>query len=158
MPSIGDSPELERHSPEQAVAHLAAIVQSSEDAIISKTLQGIIVSWNNGAERVYGYPASEVIGRSMTLLLPHDRPDEEAEILDRIRRGERYAHYETVRRRKNGELIDVSLTISPVRDKSGRVVGASHVGRNVTERKQLEEQLRHTKTRESWGVGRRRCP
>ena len=141
MSSVGDSPELKASSPEQAVAHLAAIVQSSEDAIISKTLQGIIVSWNGGAERLYGYPASEVIGRSMTLLLPHDRPDEEAEILDRIRRGEQVAHFETVRRRKNGELIELSLTISPIRDAGGEIIGASHVARNISDRRRLEHRL-----------------
>jgi two-component system, cell cycle sensor histidine kinase and response regulator CckA len=130
-------------NPEEALAHFAAIVESSEDAIISKTLDGIILTWNNGAERVYGYTASEVIGRPMTILLPEDRPDEEAEILRRIARGERVDHFETVRRTKNGGLIDVSLTISPIRDNNDRIVGASHIARNVTDRKHLNDQLRH---------------
>jgi PAS domain S-box-containing protein len=128
---------------EQAMTHLAAIVESSEDAIIGKTLEGTILTWNAGAEHVYGYSAAEAIGRPMTLLLPEDRPDEEAEILDRIRQGQRVEHFETVRRRKNGERIDVSLTISPIRDRSGRIVGASHVARDITDRRRLDEQLRH---------------
>jgi two-component system cell cycle sensor histidine kinase/response regulator CckA len=141
MSSAGESSELQSHTPEQAVAHLAAIVQSSDDAIVSKTLQGIIVSWNLGAERLYGYPASEAIGQSMTLLLPPDRPDEEEDILQRIRRGEQVAHFETVRRRNNGELVDVSLTISPIRDAAGEIIGASHIARNISERRQLEHRL-----------------
>ena len=88
------------------MTHLAAIVESSEDAIISKTLEGTILTWNAGAEHMYGYSAAEAIGRPMTLLLPEDRPDEEAEILDRIRQGQRVEHFETVRRRKNGERIE----------------------------------------------------
>ena len=128
---------------EQAMTHLAAIVESSEDAIIGKTLEGTILTWNAGAEHVYGYSAAEAIGRPMTLLLPEDRPDEEAEILDRIRQGQRVEHFETVRRRKNDERIDVSLTISPIRDRSGRIVGASHVARDITDRRRLDEQLRH---------------
>src|SRR2546423_121282 len=114
---------------EEAIAHLAAIVESSDDAIISKTLDGTIVSWNAGAEKVYGYPAQEAIGQRMTLLLPPDRADEETHILERIARGERVEHFETVRRKKNGELIDVSLTISPVLDRHARITGASHVAR-----------------------------
>jgi PAS domain S-box-containing protein len=137
---------------DQQLQHLAAIIESSDDAIISKTLGGIILTWNPGAERTYGYSAEETIGRSMTLLLPPDRPDEEAEILARIARGERVAHFETSRRTKAGELIDVSLTISPIRDASGAIVGASHVARDVSERKKLDEQLRHTQKLESLGV------
>src|SRR3954465_3700231 len=93
-------------------ANLAAIVESSDDAIVSKTTEGIILTWNTGAERVYGYRADEAIGKAMTLLLPADRANEEAQILSRIGRGERVEHFETVRRKKNGDLIDVSLTIS----------------------------------------------
>jgi PAS domain S-box-containing protein len=128
-------------SPEEATAHLAAIVESSEDAIISKTLEGTILTWNTGAEHIYGYTAAEVIGRPMTLLLPEDRVNEETEILDRIAQGERVRHFETVRRTKGGDFIDVSLTISPVRDRTGQIIGASHVARDITERKRLGEQL-----------------
>jgi PAS domain S-box-containing protein len=126
---------------EEATAHLAAIVESSEDAIISKTLEGVILTWNAGAVRVYGYPAAEMIGRPMTLLLPADRADEEKEILERIRRGERVEHFETIRQRKGGGLIDVSLTISPICDARGRVAGASHVARDITDRKRLNDRL-----------------
>src|SRR5581483_5170007 len=120
---------------EEGLAQLAAIVESSEDAIISKTLDGVILTWNAGAEHVYGYTANEAVGQPMTMLLPEDRLDEEAEILGRIGRGERVEHFETVRRTKNGELIAVSLTVSPTRNELGSVTGASHVARNITERK-----------------------
>jgi PAS domain S-box-containing protein len=133
----------ERKRLDHQTRHLAAIIESSEDAIISKTLYGTILTWNRGAEKVYGYPAAEAIGRRMTLLLPEDRPNEENDILERIARGERVEHFQTVRRRKSGELIAVSLTISPVRDKAGRILGASHVARNVTEAARIESQLRH---------------
>ncbi|HWC95331.1 MAG TPA: PAS domain S-box protein [Candidatus Sulfopaludibacter sp.] len=137
---------------EEQLNRVASIVESSDDAIVSKTLDGMILTWNRGAESLYGYPAAEAIGRSMTLLIPEDRPNEEADILDRIRRGERVHHFETVRRTKNGKLIDVSVTISPVYDQTDRIIGASHVARDVTERKQLEEQMRHTQKLESLGV------
>jgi PAS domain S-box-containing protein len=142
----------ERKRIDERLRRLAAIVESSEDAIISKTLDGTILTWNAGAEHTYGYTAGEAIGRPMTLLLPEDRPDEETKILERIGRGERVEHFETVRRTKNGGHIDVSLTISPIRDKSGRIIGASHVARNVTERRVIEQQLRHTQKLESLGV------
>lgn len=132
--------------------HLAAAVESSEDAIITKTLESTILTWNCGAERVYGYSAAETLGRKMTLLLPEDRADEEAKIVERIARGERVEHFETVRRNRTGELIDVSLTISPIRDESGQITGASHIARNITERKQLDAQLRHSQKLESLGV------
>lgn len=131
---------------------LAAIVESSEDAIIGKNLEGIIQSWNEGAERLYGYEQGEILGKSMTLLLPADRPDEENEILGRIRNGDRVAHFETVRIRKDGKAIDVSLTISPIRDRNGVVSGASHVGRDITETKRFNDQLRDTQRLESLGV------
>jgi PAS domain S-box-containing protein len=137
---------------EEQLQQVAAIVESSDDAIISKTLDGIILTWNAGAERVYGYPSHEMIGKPMTLLLPDDRQDEETDVLARIRRGDSVDHFETVRRTRNGSLIDVSLTISPVRDSSGRIIGASHVARNVTERRQFEEHLRHSQKLESLGV------
>ncbi|HXI39920.1 MAG TPA: PAS domain S-box protein [Bryobacteraceae bacterium] len=142
----------ERKRLDQQLRHLAAIVEFSEDAIISKTLDGIILSWNAGAERVYGYTAAEAIGRPMTFLLPEDRSDEEAAILKAIAGGQPVDHFETVRRTKRGDLIDVSLTISPIHDTSDRIVGASHVARNITERKRLDQQLRHTQKLESLGV------
>src|SRR5947207_15507871 len=120
------SETLRKLNPDEAAAHLAAIVESSEDAVISKTLDGTILTWNAGAGHVYGYPAVEAIGRPMTFLLPEDRPDEESLILERIGRGERVEHFETVRRGKSGNRIDVSLTISPIRDNNGRIIAASN--------------------------------
>jgi PAS domain S-box-containing protein len=120
---------------------LAAIVQFSDDAIISKDLDGIITSWNNGAERLFGYLAEEVIGKSITILTPPERQDEEATILRHIRRGDRIEHYETVRRRKDGSLVDISLTVSPVRGEAGEIVGASKIARDITERKRSEAQI-----------------
>ena len=119
-------------------ALMAAIIESSDDAIISKDLNGIIMSWNDGAERVFGYTAEEVIGKSVTILIPTGRADEEPYILERIRSGEKVDHYETVRRRKDGSEIDISLTVSPVRDKSGKVIGASKIARDISERKRAE--------------------
>lgn len=142
----------ERTLAEAATAHLAAIVGSSEDAIVSKNLDGIILTWNEGAERLYGYTAREVWHRPMSILLPPGRPDEEKEILEKLKRGERVDHFETVRVRKDGRLIDVSLTISPIRDKDGSVRGASHVARDITGMKQLQQQLLHTQKLESIGV------
>jgi PAS domain S-box-containing protein len=123
-------------------SRIAAIVENSDDAIISKDLNGIILSWNPGAERLYGYTAAEVIGKSVTMLIPEGRPDEEPNILDRIRRGEPVDHYETVRVRKDGTIVEVSLTVSPVRDSEGRIVGASKIARNITARRHAQEQLR----------------
>lgn len=120
---------------------LASIVESSDDAIISKDLDGTITSWNRGAERIFGYFAEEAIGRPITMLIPADRQDEELTIIDRIRRGERVDHYETIRRRKSGELINISLTVSPVRNKAGTIVGASKIARDITERKRIETQM-----------------
>ena len=116
-------------------------MESSEDAIISKTLEGRILTWNPAAERIYGYAAAEVIGRAMTLLLPEDRPDEEAAIPERIARGERVEHFQTVRRRKDGHLIDVSLTISPTRDRDSRITGASHINAGHYGTQRLDERL-----------------
>jgi PAS domain S-box-containing protein len=132
----------ERRRAEEAQARLAAIVESSQDAIISKTLQGVVRTWNAAAERLFGYKAEEAVGRSITLIIPPDRLNEETEILSRISRGERVEHYETVRRAKDGRLIDISLTISPVRDGEGEIIGASKIARDITERKQSEEALR----------------
>ena len=132
----------ERKQAEERKAKLAAIVESSDDAIISKDLNGIITTWNTGAERIFGYAAREVIGQSVTILVPPDRVDEVRGILERIRRGERVHHFETVRRRKDGTLLDISLTVSPIIDESGNVVGASKVARDISERKRAEDALR----------------
>ena len=131
----------ERKQAELAALRLAAIVQSSDDAIISKSLDGTITSWNAGAERIFGYTPEEVIGQPVTVLIPPDRIDEEPQILERIRRGERIDHYETVRRRKDGTLIDISLSISPVTDASGNVVGASKIARDISEKKRDEKAI-----------------
>jgi PAS domain S-box-containing protein len=124
---------------ERAAHHYAAIVESSDDAILSKDLNGVITSWNRGAQRLFGYTAEEAVGRSVTILIPADRHDEEPMILDRIRRGERIDHYETIRRRKDGGLVDISLTVSPIRDLQGHVIGASKIARDISERKRAEE-------------------
>jgi len=128
MPEVG----------EQIAQRLAAIVESSDDAIASKDLNGTVVTWNKGAERIFGYAAEEIIGKSISMLIPPDRENEESLILDRIRRGERIDHYDTVRRRKDGTLIDISLTVSPIKDQNGRIIGASKIARDVTERKRQE--------------------
>jgi PAS domain S-box-containing protein len=120
---------------------LSAIVDSSVDAIVSKSLEGIITSWNKSAERLFGYTAEEAIGQSITMLIPPDRLQEEPEILSRLRRGERVDHFETIRRRKDGSLLDISLTISPIRDASGKIVGASKVARDITESKKMTLEL-----------------
>jgi PAS domain S-box-containing protein len=130
----------DRDRAELSAQLLASIVESSDDAIVSKDLNGIVTSWNRGAERVFGYTDEEMIGRPIITLIPEDHHDEEAEILARIRRGERIDHYDTVRRRKDGSLIDISLTVSPLRDADGRVVGASKIARDITERKRSEQQ------------------
>jgi PAS domain S-box-containing protein len=120
---------------------LASIVESSDDAIVSKNLDGIIASWNKAAERIFGYSAREAIGQPITLVIPEDRQSEEREILTRIRRGERIDHFETVRKHKNGTLIVVSLTVSPVKDAEGKIVGASKIARDITEQKRTQEQI-----------------
>jgi PAS domain S-box-containing protein len=132
----------ERKRSEDKLLQASAIVENSDDAIISKNLDGIILSWNPAAERIYGYTAAEAIGQPVTMLIPLDRPDEEPRILNQIRRGERVDHYETVRQHKNGTLIDVSLTVSPVKDAEGRIIGASKIARDITARKRADEQLR----------------
>jgi rsbT co-antagonist protein RsbR len=124
-----------------AQALLAAIVESSDDAIYAKDLDATILSWNHGAERMYGYPAAEAVGRPVSILVPSNRPDEVPQILEKLMRGERVDHFETVRARKDGESFDVSLTVSPIRDASGRIVGASTVARDITEQKRLREAL-----------------
>ena len=126
---------------------LAAIVASSDDAIVSKGLDGIITSWNKSAERIFGYTAEEALGRHITLIIPDDRRDEEVHILERLRRGERVDHFQTVRVRKDGSFLDVSLTISPVRDTAGRVIGASKVARDITDQRRSEQALRESEER-----------
>jgi PAS domain S-box-containing protein len=115
--------------------HFAAIVQSSDDAIISKSLDGIITSWNNGATRLFGYSAEEAVGKAISILIPEDRQDEEPAILERLRRGERIDHFETVRRRRDGSTFDISLTISPVKNAADAIIGASKIARDISERK-----------------------
>src|SRR5205814_7352552 len=137
----------ERKQAEEAQARLAAIVESSDDAIVSKTLDGVILSWNAGAERLFGYAPLEAIGRPITLIIPPDRHDEEHEILARIAGGERVEHFETVRVAKQGRRIDISLTVSPIRDRAGRIVGASKVARDITGRKRAEEALKEADRR-----------
>jgi len=126
---------------EQRLRWLASIIESSDDVIVSKNLAGTITSWNRGAERVFGYTAEEAIGQPITIVIPEDRQSEEHEILTRIRRGEPIDHFETVRQRKDGSLIAVSLTISPVRDAEGKIVGASKIARDITEQKRSQEQI-----------------
>lgn len=137
----------ERKQREEVTGLLAAIVASSDDAIISKNLDGIITSWNESAERIFGYTSQEAIGQSITLIIPTERYPEESDILNRLRRGERVDHFHTVRRRKDGSLLDVSLTISPVRDEAGRVIGASKVARDITAQKHAEQALRESEQR-----------
>jgi PAS domain S-box-containing protein len=129
------------HRAKEINRHLAAVIESSDDAIISKDLQGVVRSWNQSAERIFGYAATEMIGRPMSLLLPPDRPHEEDEILAKLRRGERVDHFETERIRKDGQRIHISATISPIYDTTGRISGASKVARDITERKRMEATL-----------------
>lgn len=144
---VGSSTDItERKRAEQATRLLAAIVESSHDAIVSKSLDGVITSWNKGAERLFGYAAEEAIGQNITLIIPPERRDEERMIIEQLTRGERIDHFETVRMRKDGGLLAVSLTISPMKDASGRVVGASKLARDITERKHAEEALRQAQT------------
>jgi PAS domain S-box-containing protein len=137
----GSAPETPLRESAERFLWLASIAASSDDAIITKNLDGIITSWNKSAEQLFGYTAEEMIGKSGTILIPSERHDEEPAILDRIRCGERIEHYETVRQRRDGCLIDISLTVSPVRNAHGKIIGASKVARDITERKRSEEHI-----------------
>jgi PAS domain S-box-containing protein/diguanylate cyclase (GGDEF)-like protein len=140
--SIGE--DVTEHKRTEGIrARMAAIVESTDDAIIGKTLDGVITSWNTGAEKLLGYRPDEAIGQPLSLIVPRDRVEEEQKILDRLRAGERVTHFETVRKHKDGSLIDVSLTISPILDPQGRVVGASKIARDITERKRADVKIRH---------------
>jgi PAS domain S-box-containing protein len=140
MPThLPSHPELVQF-PEMAL--LAAIVESSDDAIISKNLNGVIQSWNSAAERIYGYTKAEAVGQPITMLIPEDRLPEETHILEKIRHGERVDHFETIRMHKDGSLVQVSLTVSPIKDASGQIIGASKSARDITERKRIEEDLK----------------
>ncbi len=137
---------------EEGLQRLAAIVESSHDAIIGKTLDGIILSWNTGAERLYGYAAAEVTGRSVSMLMPPDRSEELGQILDRVRRGDRVANFETVRVRKDGTRLDISLSVSPIKDAAGQIVGVSAIARDITERNRLDAQFRQAQKMEAIGT------
>jgi PAS domain S-box-containing protein len=130
----------ERSQAEQVRQLLASIVESSDDAIVSKDLNGVIASWNPGAERLFGYAADEVVGKSVTVLFPEDLLHEETVILERIRRGEKIEHYDTVRRRKDGSLVDISLTVSPLRNAAGKITGVSKIARDISMRKKAEHE------------------
>jgi PAS domain S-box-containing protein len=132
---------LVRERTDEMAQYLAAIVQCSDDAIISKDLNGIITSWNKSAERIFGYTSEEAIDKPITIVIPPDRQGEEPMILERIRRGQRVEHFETVRQRKHGSLIDISLTVSPIRNSHGKIIGASKIARDITGRKRREAQL-----------------
>ena len=141
----------ERKRAEEVRVQLASIVESSEDAIISKTLDGIVTSWNKAATRIFGYTAADVIGKPIGFLIPQDRVDEESQIIERVKQGEHVTHFETVRRRKDGKEIDIALTISPIADEAGMIIGFSKIACDITGQKNLEAQLRQSQKME--GVG-----
>lgn len=144
----------EQRRAEEERERLSAIVESSDDAIISKTLDGTITSWNRGAERIYGYSEEETVGRSISMLVPPDRPNEIPDILQRLRRGEKIDHYETVRVAKDGRRLDIALTVSPLKNSAGTVVGASTIARDITERKRAEETLHRMREAERHRMAR----
>jgi len=137
----------DRRGAQESRALLAAIIEASEDAVVSKTLDGRITSWNASAEHIFGYTAAEAVGQSIEIIIPFDRLDEEREIIRRLRLGERVEHFETLRRTKDGRLVDVSLSISPVRDDTGRIVGASKIARDIGDRKRTEQELEESNRR-----------
>ena len=141
----------ERKRAEAALIRLAAIVESSDDAIVGKDLNGIITNWNKGAEKIYGHMAREVVGTSIMRLIPADRHDEEGQIMEKIKRGESMKPFETLRQTKDGRLIDVSVTVSPIRDATDKIIGVSNVARDITERRKLEAQLRQSQKMEAVG-------
>ena len=143
---LDELPSL-RMKADKAIGLLAAIVDSSDDAIVSKTLDGVITSWNAGAERLFGYTAKEAIGQHISLIIPANRRTEEAIILQRLSRGERIDHFDTVRVRKDGTALDISLTISPVADSTGKIIGASKIARDITQRKRIERELYESEER-----------
>src|ERR1700722_13480645 len=143
---LDELPSL-RMKADKAIGLLAAIVDSSDDAIVSKTLDGVITSWNAGAERLFGYTAKEAIGQHISLIIPANRRTEEAIILQRLSRGERIDHFDTVRVRKDGTALDISLTISPVTDSTGKIIGASKIARDITQRKRIERELYESEER-----------
>src|SRR5580698_9224525 len=143
---LDELPEL-RVKADKAIGLLAAIVDSSDDAIVSKTLEGVITSWNAGAERLFGYTAEEAIGQNISMIIPPERRGEETSILARLGRGERIDHFDTIRLRKDGSKHEISLTISPVRDASGKIIGASKIARDVSQRKEIERALRESEGR-----------
>jgi PAS domain S-box-containing protein len=128
--------------PDLAAHHYRAIIESSDDAILSKNLDGLILSWNRGAERLFGFTSEEAVGRPVTIIIPADRLDEEPSILEKIHRGQRIEHFETVRQRQDGSFIDISLTVSPIRNSHGKIVGASKIARDITELKKARERQR----------------
>ncbi len=142
-----NTPVSDLQSPELAAYWLSALIESADDAIISKTLEGIITSWNNGAQRIFGYTADEVIGKPVTMLIPEGHLNEEPAILARLRAGQRIEHYETVRMRKDGELIDISLTVSPIIGPNGTVIGASKIARDITEQLQARRAIEEARQR-----------
>src|SRR5438045_7148658 len=137
---VGEDQINQLRSPELAPYWLSAIIETAGDAIITKTLDGIITSWNKAAERIFGYTAEEAVGQPVTILIPADHLDEEPAILARLRAGERIEHYETVRVRKDGTLINISLTVSPIRRPDGKIIGASKIARDITDRKRAEKE------------------
>src|SRR5271170_4289515 len=128
-----------RRTDDLAAHHYRAIIESSEDAILSKDLSGVILSWNDSAERLFGFTAEEAVGKPITIIIPADRLNEEPLILEKINRGERIDHFETVRQRKDGSLVDISLTISPIRNSRGKVVGASKIARDITDSRRARD-------------------
>jgi len=145
--SILDELPALRLKADKAIGLLASIVDSSDDAIVSKTLKGVITSWNAGAEQLFGYTAKEAIGQPISMIIPLDRRDEEARILARISQGERIDHFDTIRVRKDGTALEISLSISPVRDAAGKIIGASKIARDITGRKRIERELSESEQR-----------